>query len=117
MISRFGRRPVVAVAVALMLALSGTALGAFASTGSDAGSGSTGHAAHMASMSHGRSGAISKLAFHDAMRKLWEDHITWTRLFIVSFSADLPDLTATTNRLLRNQVDIGDAVRPFYGKA
>ena len=57
------------------------------------------------------------LAFHDAMRKLWEDHVTWTRLFIVSFAADLPDLDATTNRLLQNQVDIGNAVKPFYGKA
>jgi hypothetical protein len=54
-------------------------------------------------------------AFHDDMRKLWEDHITWTRLFIVSFAADLPDLGPTTDRLLRNQVDIGDAFRPFYG--
>jgi hypothetical protein len=55
--------------------------------------------------------------FHDQMRKLWEDHITWTRLFIVSASADLPDLEATTNRLLENQVHIGNAIKPFYGKA
>lgn len=58
-----------------------------------------------------------RLAFHDQMRKLWEDHITWTRLFIVSASADLPDLQATTDRLLRNQTDIGDAIKPFYGDA
>jgi hypothetical protein len=51
------------------------------------------------------------------MRKLWEDHIVWTRGFIVSFAADLPDLDATTARLLRNQVDIGDALRPFVGDA
>ena len=51
------------------------------------------------------------------MRKLWEDHITWTRLFIVSFAADLPDLGPTADRLLQNQVDIGDAIRPFYGDA
>jgi hypothetical protein len=51
------------------------------------------------------------------MRRLWVDHVTWTRLFIVSFAADLPDLQATTDRLLQNQVDIGDAVKPFYGKA
>src|SRR5438093_2248253 len=61
--------------------------------------------------------AMSKRAFHDGMRRLWEDHVAWTRLFIVSFAGDLPDLQATTNRLLQNQVDIGDAVKPFYGKA
>jgi hypothetical protein len=51
------------------------------------------------------------------MRKLWEDHITWTRLFIVSAAADLPDKDATTQRLLQNQVDIGNAIRPYYGDA
>lgn len=52
-----------------------------------------------------------------AMRKLWEDHITWTRLVIVSTAADLPDREATTQRLLQNQQDIGDAVKGFYGEA
>jgi len=51
------------------------------------------------------------------MRKLWEDHITWTRLFIVSALADLPDKAATTDRLLKNQADIGHAIKPFYGDA
>lgn len=63
------------------------------------------------------SAVIAKREFHDGMRRLWVDHVTWTRLFIVSFAADLPDLQATTDRLLQNQVDIGDAVKPFYGKA
>jgi hypothetical protein len=57
------------------------------------------------------------LAFHDAMRKLWEDHITWTRLAIVSFAAGLPDLQVTEQRLLRNQVELGNAIKPYYGKA
>jgi len=51
------------------------------------------------------------------MRKLWEDHITWTRLFIISALGDLPDNAATTERLLQNQTDIGNAIKPFYGEA
>jgi hypothetical protein len=54
---------------------------------------------------------------HDAMRKLWEDHIIWTRVFIISVAADLPDKTAATDRLLQNQVDIGNAIKPYYGDA
>jgi hypothetical protein len=56
-------------------------------------------------------------AFHDDMRKLWEDHVTWTRLAIVSFAAGLPDLQATEARLLQNQADIGNAIKPYYGRA
>jgi hypothetical protein len=56
-----------------------------------------------------------RMAFHDAMRKLWEDHITWTRVFIISAAADLPDKPAATERLLQNQVDIGNAIKPYYG--
>jgi hypothetical protein len=64
----------------------------------------------------------SAVRFHDAMRKLWEDHITWTRNVIISFEvndsrskATLPDLNAALARLFQNQVDIGNAIKPFYG--
>src|SRR5262249_40476047 len=57
----------------------------------------------------------NRIAFNQQMRKLWEDHITWTRLFIVSDAANLPDLSPTANRLFQNQVDIGNAFKPFYG--
>jgi hypothetical protein len=57
----------------------------------------------------------SEFALRQAMRKLWEDHVTWTRLVIVSTAAGLPDLEATTQRLLQNQTDIGNAIKPFYG--
>jgi hypothetical protein len=60
--------------------------------------------------------ANPRQAFHDDMRKLWEDHITWTRLTIVSFAGDLPDLEPTLDRLLQNQDDIGRAIAPFYGQ-
>lgn len=59
----------------------------------------------------------SKADFNQAMRKLWEDHVTWTRLYIVSAEGNLPDKDATTQRLLQNQTDIGNAVAGFYGEA
>ena len=97
------KRPIgrVLVALGLTLALGSVALTAGASTGSTNRARTT----------------VSAARFHDAMRRLWEEHVVWTRLFIVSFAADLPDLPATTARLLQNQVDIGDAIKPFYGKA
>ena len=55
--------------------------------------------------------------FRLAMNKLWEDHITWTRMVIVDFAANLPDLQTAEARLLRNQADIGNAIKPYYGGA
>jgi hypothetical protein len=51
----------------------------------------------------------------DGMRKLWEDHIIFTRNFIISALAGLGDTPAVTERLLRNQDDIGNAIKPIYG--
>ena len=101
------------IAVIAISLLFGTALGA-ATTVSAAGS--EGHS--MTHMSHSSSpNARSKdaIKFRNAMRKLWEDHIIWTRQFIVSALADLPDTGAAAERLLANQDDIGDAIKPFYG--
>ncbi|MDX6593434.1 MAG: hypothetical protein QOJ13_2630 [Gaiellales bacterium] len=57
----------------------------------------------------------SELALRNSMRMLWEQHVAWTRLAIVSFAGDLPDLAATQQRLLQNQAHIGKAIVPFYG--
>jgi hypothetical protein len=51
-----------------------------------------------------------------AMRRLWMDHTVYTRLYIVSAFADLPDAQTVAGRLLQNQEDIGNAIVPFYGK-
>jgi len=49
------------------------------------------------------------------MRKLWEDHITYTRNYIISALAGLPDTDAVAKRLIQNQDDIGTAIAQFYG--
>src|SRR5687768_3045675 len=57
----------------------------------------------------------SAVALRMTMRKLWEDHITYTRNYIISALADLPDADAVAKRLLKNQDDIGNAIKPYYG--
>jgi hypothetical protein len=51
------------------------------------------------------------------MDKLWTDHVTWTRIVITDFDSNAPDLKPDLARLLRNQVDIGNAIKPCYGAA
>jgi hypothetical protein len=98
--------PVILLAVLLSAAL------AFGTAGATIGHGSRAHD-HAPSA---RALTARQTKFHDSMRKLWEDHITWTRLAIVSFAGGLPDLQATEARLLANQVDIGNAIKPYYGR-
>lgn len=50
-----------------------------------------------------------------ALRKLWSDHVIWTREYIVAALDGSPDADAAAGRLLRNQEDIGSAVVPYYG--
>ena len=57
------------------------------------------------------------VAFHDTMRALWEAHGEWTHMVIVSFAGNLPNLAAEERVLLHNQVDIGNAVKPYYGRS
>jgi hypothetical protein len=53
----------------------------------------------------------------ESMRKLWAEHVIWTRAYVVADvggSADAEDVAA---RLMKNQEDIGAAFAPYYGKA
>lgn len=51
-----------------------------------------------------------------AMRQLWEEHIVYTRNFIISGLAGSEDTGKVAERLLRNQDDIGNAIKPIYGE-
>ena len=61
--------------------------------------------------------AVGRTVFHDRMRELWGDHIVYTRSFIVSASAGNADTAEVLQRLLRNQDEIGEAIKPYYGDA
>jgi len=50
------------------------------------------------------------------MRKSWIDHTIWTRIYIVSAVNNLPDRKYVLDRLLRNQQDIGNVIKPYYGE-
>jgi hypothetical protein len=57
----------------------------------------------------------SQADLSDYIRGLWEQHVTWTRLTILSLVFDLPDVDLVTNRLLRNPKDFEALLRLFYG--
>lgn len=57
----------------------------------------------------------SQLDLTNTFRKLWEQHIMWTRSFIISTAAELGDLPMVTQRLLRNPADFAGVLRPYYG--
>lgn len=51
------------------------------------------------------------------MQKVWIDHTIWTRSYIVSAISNRQDQKDVLDRLLRNQQDIGDVIKPYYGEA
>jgi hypothetical protein len=56
-----------------------------------------------------------EMDLREYMRLLWEQHVYWTRMTIISIANNLPDEEATTKRLLRNAKDFERAFKPFYG--
>ena len=59
--------------------------------------------------------SASAVSLKQDMRKLWTDHVVWTRDYIIAAVADQPDAKAAATRLMKNQEDIGNAVATFYG--
>ena len=53
----------------------------------------------------------------NGMRQLWTDHAVWTRLYIIESLNNSPATDSAAGRLLKNQADIGNAIKPYYGDA
>ena len=66
-----------------------------------------------ASPTHSEAAAMLK----QDMRKLWTDHVVWTRDYIIAATEKQPDAPSALNRLMKNQDDIGSAVAKYYGDA
>jgi len=60
---------------------------------------------------------ISKagMALNQTFRTLWEQHVAWTRMLIISIAEGLEDEQAVTERLLRNPSDMAEVFRTYYG--
>lgn len=59
--------------------------------------------------------SAEQLGIMNLFRLLWEQHVYWTRAFIVSALAGLEDLDAVTGRLLRNPTDFANILKQYYG--
>lgn len=59
----------------------------------------------------------SVIELKDNLRKLWSDHVIWTKNYIVSAFTDSEDKDKVLARLLQNQQDIGNVFKPYYGEA
>ncbi|MBS4210307.1 hypothetical protein [Bacillus sp. FJAT-50079] len=57
----------------------------------------------------------AEVDFISMNRLLWEEHVNWTRMTIISIVFNLPDLPFVQERLLKNATDLGNCLRPFYG--
>ena len=73
--------------------------------------------ANAATVHHQHATVDRSFALRQDQRRLWEEHVTWTRLAVISLTTKSPDTPATVARLLRNQTDIGNAIKPYYGAA
>ena len=58
----------------------------------------------------------AEVALRNGMRNLWSDHMQWTYATVDAFFHNQAALQPTLERLLQNQEDIGNAIKPYYGE-
>ncbi|MEK3916791.1 LysM peptidoglycan-binding domain-containing protein [Paenibacillus sp. FSL H7-0331] len=70
------------------------------------------------SVSPQKSACISsaEVELNQAFRTLWEQHVAWTRMLIISIAESLPDEALVTERLLRNPPDMANVFKHYYGE-
>ena len=66
---------------------------------------------------HPGASVLTPAGLRQEMRRLWTEHVVWTREYVVAALGDHPGASAAAGRLLRNQEDIGAAIASFYGAA
>lgn len=57
----------------------------------------------------------AEVDYRNDMRSLWEEHVAWTRMAIISLTFNLPDIDFVLTRLLKNATDMGNMIRRLYG--
>ena len=98
-----------------MLSVAAVLIGS-AQVGTAAGASSIAEEAYHGPVEHTTAVSAKAQRLREDMRKLWSDHVIWTREYIVSAIDGSPAANAAATRLLKNQDDIGAAVAGFYGK-
>ena len=59
--------------------------------------------------------SMNQVQLLQQMNLVWEQHIMWTRMLLISIAENLNDLDATQARLLRNPKNIANVFRRYYG--
>lgn len=57
----------------------------------------------------------AEVDLRNTMRTLWEQHVAWTRMTIISIAEGLKDVDLVTARLLRNPSDFEAVLAQYYG--